>query len=160
MKLYEINQAMLDLVDSETGEILDLEAFNALEMQRDEKIENMALWVKDLRAEAKAIWEEEKALAERRKSNERKIERLREYIRFILNDEKFKTSKVVISYRKTSVVTIIDEAAFIRWAEKNDDSYLRYAEPELNKTAIKEALSSGVELPGAYLTEGTATIIK
>ena len=64
MNIYEIEQAITDLVDPETGEITDFEALDALSMARDEKIENVALWTKNLNAEAKAIREEEKALAE------------------------------------------------------------------------------------------------
>ena len=54
MKLYEIDQAILALVDPETGEILDYEAFSELKMKREEKIEGMALWHKNLTAEATA----------------------------------------------------------------------------------------------------------
>lgn len=40
--LYKINQAIIDAVDYETGEILDSEALDQLIMARDEKIENIA----------------------------------------------------------------------------------------------------------------------
>lgn len=77
MTIYEIDARMAGLIDPETGELLDYEAFASLQMEREAKIENMALWYKDLTAEAKAIREEEKALAERRKSAENKAERLK-----------------------------------------------------------------------------------
>ena len=67
MTLYEINAEIASLVDEETGELLDYDRFADLQMERDAKIENMALWVKDLDAEAAAIKAEETALAERRK---------------------------------------------------------------------------------------------
>lgn len=54
MTLYEIDQAIQGLVDPETGELMDYEAFAALQMDRDAKIENMALWYKDLMADAMA----------------------------------------------------------------------------------------------------------
>lgn len=41
MTLYEINEAMLALVDPETGELMDYEAFSALNMAREEKLENI-----------------------------------------------------------------------------------------------------------------------
>ena len=68
MTLYEIDQAIQGLVDPETGELMDYEAFAALQMDRDAKIENMALWYKDLMADAKAIKEEADTLNERRKA--------------------------------------------------------------------------------------------
>ena len=80
MTIYEIDARMAGLIDPETGELLDYEAFASLQMEREAKIENMALWYKDLTAEAKAIREEEKALAERRKSAENKAERLKGYL--------------------------------------------------------------------------------
>ena len=78
MKLYEINEAILACVDPETGEA-DVEKLDELMLIREVKIENLALWVKELRAEAEAIKAEEeifmdevRALANRRHANERK----------------------------------------------------------------------------------------
>ena len=59
MNIYEIDNAMFSLIDEETGEIKDYEAFEELQMQKEEKIENTALWYKNLVAESKAIREEE-----------------------------------------------------------------------------------------------------
>ena len=40
--LYEINQDILDCVDLETGEILDTEKLDALQMEREAKLEGVA----------------------------------------------------------------------------------------------------------------------
>ena len=40
MNLYEIDKAILELVDEETGEIADWDAFEQLQMEREQKIEN------------------------------------------------------------------------------------------------------------------------
>jgi hypothetical protein len=58
MTLYEIDDAILACVDPETGEIINPEALTALQMEREKKLENVALWVKDLKAEAEAIGNE------------------------------------------------------------------------------------------------------
>ena len=55
MKLYEINEQILDCIDSETGEVIDPEKLNNLQIAKDEKLENLALWYKDLLAEANAL---------------------------------------------------------------------------------------------------------
>lgn len=55
MTLYEINNAILECVDMETGEIIDSDKLSELQIALDEKIENVALWIKDLKAEAEAI---------------------------------------------------------------------------------------------------------
>ena len=77
MKLYEIDQALVDLVDNETGEIIDIEVFDSLQMERDEKIESIALYIKDLKAEAEALKAEKLAFAERQKVAENKAESLK-----------------------------------------------------------------------------------
>ena len=80
MNLYEIDAAITALVDPETGEISDFTKLEELSMARDQKLENVACWYKNLMAEAKAIRDEEKVLAERRQSAERKAESLKRYL--------------------------------------------------------------------------------
>ena len=150
MNIYEIDNAMFSLIDEETGEIKDYEAFEELQMQKEEKIENTALWYKNLVAESKAIREEEKALAERRKSLENKAEQLKTYINRALQGNKFATPKVAISYRKSTAVEVDDK--FVDYATKNNKDLLTFKRPEPNKTAIKEMLQGGFDIPHAKLT--------
>ena len=158
MNIYEIDNAMFSLIDEETGEIKDFEAFEELQMQKDEKIENVALWHKNLIAESKAIREEEKALAERRKSLEHRAESLKNFVSRALNGNKFSTSKVAISYRKSTAVEVDDE--FIDYAMKNNNDLLTFKRPEPNKTAIKEMLQGGFDIPHAELVEKNNMSIK
>ena len=51
MTLYEIDSAIMDCVDEETGEIIDLEKLEALNIERDKKVEGIALAVKNYAAE-------------------------------------------------------------------------------------------------------------
>lgn len=143
MNIYEIDAAILSLVDEETGEIKDFEEFANLQMERETKVENIALWYKNLIAEGKAIREEEKTLAERRRICENKAERLKAYLSEILQGNKFKTAKVAVSYRKSTAVDI--EPDFIEWAKNKADDLLIYKMPEPNKTAIKDALKQEQE---------------
>lgn len=154
MNIYEIDQAIANLVDPETGEIQDFNAFAELQMSRESKLENMALWVKDLTAEAKAIREEELALSDRRRALENKAESLKDYLSRMLNGEKFSTPKVVVSYRKSAAVEIEDEAMFVNVMKAAGNmQYLTLREPTVNKTAIKDAIKAGTTVPGAKLTE-------
>lgn len=157
MNIYEIEQAILDLVDPETGEIKDFSALEELNMARDEKIENVAMWIKNLNAEAKAIREEEKALAERRQAAENKAKSLKNYLDQILSGEKFKTAKVAISYRKSDAVEIADEETFAKTA---DATYLVAQPSKIDKKAIKEALKGGATIKGAELVERNNIQIK
>jgi len=161
MKLYEINlemQSLLDQVDPETGELTcDMGQLEALQMERDEKLENLACAVKNYVAEASMIREEEKRLAERRKTLENKAARAKEFLESQLNGEKLSSSRVSVSYRKTEAVEIAPE--FMEWAKKND-AYLRYKEPEADKVALKAALKAGQDVPGAELVERQSLVIK
>ena len=47
MTLYEIDNAILECVDEETGEIIDFEKLDALCIERENKIKNVAQWYKD-----------------------------------------------------------------------------------------------------------------
>ena len=144
--LYEIDQAILDCVDMETGEIIDIEKLDQLQMDRGRKIENTALYIKNLLSDAAAIKEEKDKLAERQRVCEGKARRLKGYLSEYLAGEKFKTPKVAISYRRSESVNVSDI-----W--KIPEEYLKYKDPEVNKTAIKAVIKSGGEIPGAQLVE-------
>lgn len=159
MHLYEIDSAILACVDPETGEIQDIERFAELQMAKDEKIENIALWIKDLNAEALAIKAEEQKLAIRRKKAERKAEQLKDYLTIFLGKGgTFDSPKVAISFRRSKAVELDDE--FIGWAQGYLDNLLRYKEPEPDKTAIKEMLEQGAELPFCRLVENMSMQVK
>ena len=152
MKLYEINDAILACIDPETGEA-DCEKLDALMMELNDKIEGMALWVKDLKAEADAIKAEEKALAERRQAKERKAESIKAYLEKVLAGQKFETSRAVCSFRKSQKVEITD-------LDKIPDDYLRYSAPTADKTAIKAAIKDGLIIEGAELVDSVSMTIK
>lgn len=144
MSIYDIDAAIVQLVDMETGEVSDEEAFDALQMARDEKIENIGLYIKDLTAEAKAIKDEEAALAARRKTAENKIERLKNLLDYALRGAKFTTPRLKVSYRKSQTVEVSD--GFVKWADEHRPDLLVYSEPKPLKTAIKDAVKDG-EIP-------------
>lgn len=152
MKLYEINDAILACIDPETGEV-DAEQFDALMMERNDKIENLACWHKDLLAEAAAIRAEEKALAERRKAKENRAESISRYLEKILDGQKFETSRVVCPFRKSQKVEISD-------ITKIPDDYLKYSQPTADKAAIKAAIKDGLTIEGAELVDSVSMTIK
>lgn len=161
MNIYEINQSLLNLIDEETGEILDYEAFEELTMAREEKVENMALWYLELNAEAAAIKAEEDRLKARRQLAERKAESLKKYLSQIQAGEKFKTPRVSISFRSSEKVEIQDEAEFIKtMMDSGNDAFLKYKIPEVNKTAVKEALKGGATIEGACISKNLNIQIK
>ena len=150
MNLYELNKAIADFdleIDEETGEVLNADELDQITLARDEKIENIALWVKDLLAEAEAIKAEEQALAKRRKQAENKADWLKRYVAQALEGEKFKTPRVAISYRTSEAVEILDEDLI-------PEEFL------MIKKAIKDELKVGGEVEGAVLVKRTSLQIK
>lgn len=153
MTLYDIDRAIESWtpeVDEATGEILNIGYFDELAMARDEKIENIALYVKNLVAEGKAIREEEKALAERRRALENKADRLKRYLVDSLAGEKFSTPRVALTYRRSTAVEIDD--GFVEWAKISAPALLTFKEPEPNKAIIKDFLATH-ELASARIVE-------
>ena len=144
--LYEIDEEILNCVDMETGEIIDVERLGQLQLAREDKVEGIALWIKNLLSDADAIKSEEEKLAQRRKANENKAKNLKEYLSKFLNGQKFKTPKVSISYRKSESVEVTDISNL-------DDDYLKFAEPTVDKTKVKKALKAGTVLQGVSLVE-------
>lgn len=152
MTIYEINEQITALINDD-GEIMDFEQFEALSLAKEQKIENIGCWVKNLDAEANAIKAEEKSLKERRTAAENKAERLREYLAGFLNGEKYSSPRVNISYRKSEAVELaVDENAFVEWAAVKRPDLVK-TKIELNKTAIKDAIKGGEQIDGAYITE-------
>lgn len=163
MTLYEIDAAILACVDQESGEIIDPEALTALQMERERKLENVALWVKDLRAEAEAIGNEIKALTARKKAAENRVESLKTWLGEALAGEVFKTPKVRISYTHNSRLNVIDEQKvvdFIQTHYTDPEQFLKFALPEIRKDAIKAEIKAGAEIPGACLEPTESVVIK
>ena len=158
MKLYEIDNAILECIDMETGEIIDAEKLDALNMERDAKIENVVLWIKDLKAEAEAIKAEKLALAERQKVAEDKVESLKKWVAYALGGQKFSTAKCAVSFRNTESVEVTEEGIEALMKEHNE--LLTYKAPEPNKKAIKDAIKDGLSVAGVQLVQNVSTIIK
>lgn len=161
MNLYEIDNAILDLIDPETGEVMDYDAFEALQMEREQKIDNMALWIKDLDAEQAALDTEAKKLTERRDAARRKRDRLKEYLARVLDGEKRSTPQYAVSYRNSEACELYDEGAAIMWlvAHGYDDGYVIVKE-SVSKSAVKELLKRGEEVSGAVLVKRQSMSIK
>lgn len=145
MTLYEIDQAILACVDPETGEII-AEEFDALQMERDCKIENIAVWIKNLKSEAEALKKEKEALAERQKAKENKAKSLYDYLASVLNGERFETARCRLSFRSSEALEIDEDA-------KVPDTYLRFKKPEIDRTALKNAVKQGEVIDGVSLVK-------
>lgn len=169
MTLYDIDAqiAALDgaaeddmLIDAETGELISVsQALDALRMEREAKLENVACWVKNLSAEADAIREEENRLVKRRKAAETKAANLKAWLLAAMTREdgttdKLKTGRVAISVKRNPPSTVVDEALLPSTYKVAKITY------QANKELIKRELLAGGEVPGAHLEYGRSVVIK
>ena len=146
----EMQQAWFDTLDG-------------MEQELVRKAENIAVYIKNMESEAKTLKAEEDKLKARRQAKENAAKRMREYLMGCMkqaNISKIDEPRAVISVRNNpESVEISDETEFIGWAADHDE-YLRYKAPEINKTAVKNALKSGAEIPFAALTRSQSLTIK
>ena len=168
MTLYEINEALANIdwsqvVDTETGEIMNFENYNLLKnlnLAKQEKEINVALLIKNLKSDAEALNNEKNKLAKREKATNNKIEWLEGYLRWSLNGEKINDARVQVSYRKGNK---LDEtfAKLDLIPDKYKVQKIELAKSML-KQAIKEGLVSDADLKdwGLKIDETTSMIIK
>ena len=160
--LYDINQDILSCVDLETGEILDVEKLDALQLEREAKLEGVALWIKDMKAEAAAVKEEADKLTARKKALDNKIDGLKNWLLYALGGEKLKTPRCSVYQTHSQRVNVTDEEQLLGYiySLSAPSAFLRYKDPELNKDEIKKAMKDGKEFPGAVLEETESVVIK
>lgn len=171
--LYDISEKLSALIegafDIETGEIYQTQeeldkAIDECELDLDTKIENIGCYIKNLESDVEALKKEEDNLKARRKSSENKIESLKRYLNGYLmacypNDDdrckwKFKTPKVVLGFRKSTTVEVPN-------LEVLDKEFIKIkTETSADKKAIKEAITNGREVKGAYLQDNLNLSIK
>lgn len=161
--LYEIDQDILDCLDAETGEILDVERLDALQMEREHKLEGVSLWVKDLTAEANAVKEEADKLTARKRALDNKITALKAWLLIALDGQKLKTPRCNVYQTHNTKVNVIDEQSVVNWIQthcKEPEQFLKFTLPEIRKDAVKAELKAGKEIPGAALEATESVVIK
>ena len=164
MKLYEIKHEIDDLLAwwfDDDGQFIggddEFERFAAeldrLQLAHDVKVENTALYIKNLKAEAEALKAEKMAFAERQKQAERKIEWLTGYLTRNMHGSTFESPKVSIKWRKSTSAEITDESLI-------PEDYLVPQPPKVDKRGILADLRAGLDVPGATLSENQNIQIK
>ena len=154
MKLYEIEQAILECIDGETGEVIDFERLNQLAIDRQTKIDNIACWYKQLVAEIVAIDNEIQALSDRRDSKRTRVENLKRYLSDVLYGAIFESARNRITWRRSDEVHITDEAKI------PGDYKTEKVEVIVSKSDIKKAIKDGIVVDGAELVSKNNIQIK
>ena len=155
MNLYqidsEIQEVLSYLIDEETGEINQTAEAELEQLKHDKliKMSNVGLAVKNYLAEADAIRNEERNLASRRKSAERKAEWLKAYL-LAHYDGEIEQPNLKVTTRKSSVVEIGPLANYDELLRLN----LAKMDIKPDKTAIKKYIKqTGVSFEDVRIVE-------
>lgn len=166
--LYEIAADYRDvaamLADDEVDTQAVMDTLESIQGEFEDKADNLACIVKELEAAAGAIKAEADRLSERAAGKSAKAKRLRAYLcqqMELSGIKRVETARNQLSLRGTAgSLKFRDEGAFMRWAMDGHKEFLRERDPEIDKKAVRDALKSGQELPGASVEKGTALTLK
>lgn len=126
----------------------------------EDKAINVAKFLRNMEATAEAIKAAETEMAKRRKTLESRVMWLKGYIK--QNMEQTGITKIECPYFKLSIaknpasLDLFDEAAIPSEYKSTETVVIEH----IDKAAIKAALSSGENVPGARITNGTRLAIK
>lgn len=146
MKLYDINQEILDCIDMETGEIIAPEKLEILQMDKHEKLRNIAFVALNASADVKAYEEQEKKFTARKKAAKATVEWAKATLAAELGGEKMKEPEFTVSYRKSEAVEIADLNAV-------PDEFLAPQPPKVDKVGLKKAVKGGAVIDGVTIVE-------
>ncbi len=166
MKLYEYDEIIETLyraeksedgVDAETGMVFDITLLDALEMERDKKIENALLYAEQLKADADDISEYAKRLTERARAKKNTAESIKQWLISRMREvkqTKFETPRIraSLSVTENGKTEITDK-------ERIPEEYRKYSWTA-DLTAIKNAIKGGEEVPGACLIDSVTLRVK
>lgn len=156
MTLREIDQAILGLFDPETGDLLDEDGieFELLQMEREDKIKNTALYFRQLAGEAKVLADEIAGLQKKKKVTENKMRWLKYLLNEALQGQKFHHPLVDVSYRKSTYLDITNENAVIAFCQESGHlDCLKQKPIEISTSDITRLIKEGVDVPGAEIAE-------
>lgn len=148
------------LADLDLDERTVLDTLDGMSGELEAKATNVAMFIRNLEASAVAIREAEGQMAARRKSIEARAKRMNEYL---LHNMQFAGVLKIESPHFALVVRNNPPAVVIDDSWQIPAEFMKQPEPPPpapDKTAIKEAIKAGREVPGARLTQGVRLEIK
>ena len=146
--LYELNKQLSELLALEELDKQTLaDTWEALALERSEKIENVLCFIKHLKAMADMCKVEAKSLSDRSKSYDSKAESLLGYLQSQLEPrEKYESARHCITWRNSQAVEIEVETSEL------PQIYQRL-KVEPNKQALKDDLKAGATVEGVKLVD-------
>ncbi len=128
-----------------------------------EKADLIASFYKEVQEDIHILEGEENKLKARREAKKSTCQCLETYLSDMLLSADVKKVELSnrITFRHSESTRILDENAFIDWAEKNQHrDWLKYSPPKPDTNAIKKAIKSGVAVEFAEIVENDKIQIK
>jgi len=153
--LYEIDKEISQcfrqgdmVINGESGEVFDKDYLDKLNIDRNQKIENIGCFIKNLLSDAEQYSKEAEIQADRASKAKQKSQKLKEYLAYMLDGQKFSSAKVEIGWRKFTSVDVTCAAEFL--PEPYRKEKITYT---ADKTLLKKALSAGEQIEGCSIVE-------
>ena len=164
MTLYEITndylQLMTMLEDPELDPQTLSDTMEGIEGELEDKAESYGKIAKNIEGDIVALKAEKERLTKKIQTKENNLKRLKETLQFSMEatgKNKIKTPLFSFSIRKNAPAVVMDEP----YIENVPERFLKYSDPTINRTAIKEAIQNGEDLEGiAHLEQSTSLTIK
>lgn len=153
MNLYELSIAFQEVQNMDLDPEVMKDTLDSINDAIENKAENIAKLIRNLESDVSAYKEEEDRLKTKRQATENKVKWLKTYLEDnmkLTGKTKFKSGTFNFSIQKNPAsVNILDERII-------PEEFLIPQLPKIDKTALKDVLKNGVEVPGAELkqTEG------
>lgn len=149
--IFQLHQQIEENGGELTPELEEL--LNITEHDRESKCEGYVYVIRELKSRSQFIKDEAKRLLDAARTYDKSIERLENsLLQSIVQLGNIKTNFVSISTRRNKSVEIDSDVELPL-------AYQR-VKVEANKTAIKEALESGIDVPGARIVENYSLLIR
>lgn len=164
MTIYEITNDYLQLMQMMEDPELDpqtlADTMEGIEGELEDKADNYARVMKNMEADLNGIKAEIDRLSTRKKTIENNIKRMKEALQFSMETTgktKFKTELFSFGIRKNAPAVVMDEP----YIENVPERFLKYSDPTINRSAIKEAIQNGEDLEGlAHLEQSSSLSIR
>lgn len=156
--LYELKndlqaiQNLIELGDYTEEQLAD--TIDSINLAVEDKLEGYAMVVRNIESDIDGLKAEEKRLADRRKSLENGVKRMKEAMHDALvltGEKKVKTPRFTISLRKSSAVEVVDESLI-------PEEFVKVTK-SINKSDLAKKLKEA-EVPGAKLVENQSLQIR
>ncbi len=159
MTLYDLTGELLELLELAQDPDTDLDALadtmESVNLEFNDKADGYAKIIRTLTAQADMLKAEAARMKEREKSFRDRAETIRKNLEAAMlatDKRKIKTAMFTFSIRRNPESVVIDRQDSV------PERFLKFKEPEIDKTAIKKALKAGENLDGFAHLEQTESL--